>query len=348
MKKTTFLFLAALSFFIASACRENKTPGDILVAADGSGDFTSLQAAINSVPDNHTERTVIFLKKGTYDTEKLIVPKGKNNITLLGEERETTIIGYHIYDCANHPESGNKCPAEAVALWRDDERLIRTSATLTVEADGFIAENLTFANTAGPLGQALALTITGDKGVYRNCTIRSYQDTIYLWTAGKRTYFENCLVIGRTDYIYGAGIAFFEACEIRSWGGGWITAPSTPKEQAYGFVFHGCKITYADDSPRPGDDGKPFALGRPWHNYPKVAWIECEISGRLDPLGWPTKWHMEYAESSADLHLYEYKNTGPGADMSGRAAWAGLRAMTDAEAAEYTVENVLGYDPAAQ
>ncbi|MCD8186731.1 MAG: pectinesterase family protein [Rikenellaceae bacterium] len=314
-----------------------------IVALDGSGDFTKIQDAIDHVPDHRLERTVIFLKNGIYDSEKLIVPKEKTNITLLREDREKTIVRYHMYDCSSET-SANKCPAESWALWRGNRDLVRTSATLTVAADGFIAENLTLENTAGPVGQAQALTVTGDRGIYRNCNLNSYQDTIYLWKAGQRIYFENCLIIGRTDYIYGASIAFFEGCEIRSWGGGWITAPATPKEQPYGFVFHRCRLTYADHSPRPGDDGRFFSLGRPWHNYPKVAWIECEMSNMLDPLGWPTKWRMDYFNTSRDLHLYEYGNTGPGADMSGRAAWAGLRALTEAEAADYTVEKVLG-DP---
>lgn len=206
-----------------SAKRNNGTTDPVnahfIVALDGSGDFTKIQDAINSVPDNNPERTVIFLKNGTYDTEKLIIPTGKNNITIIGEDREKTVISYHIYDCQSE-HSANKCPAESWALWKHDRMLVRTSATLTVAADGFTAENLTIENTAGPVGQALAITITGDRGTYLNCNIYSYQDTIYLWKAGKRTYFENCLVTGRTDYIYGAGIAYFESCEIRSWGGG--------------------------------------------------------------------------------------------------------------------------------
>jgi len=352
MKKTLrFLFSVLLLLsYVTHTHAETPYNADIVVALDGSGDFTKLQAAINAVPNNSDRRTVIYLKRGKYDTEKLIVPSTKKNVTIIGESRDQTIISYHIYDCTS-ASSDNKCPADAWELWKDNADLIRTSATLTVSADGFIAENLTIENTAGPVGQALAITITGDKGIYRNCNFLGYQDTIYLWTAGKRSYFENCLVAGRTDYIYGAGIAFFESCEIRSWGGGWITAPSTPQEQAYGYVFNNCAVTYATGSPRNGDDGAKFALGRPWHGYPKVAWLYCEMSDMINPLGWPTIWNMEYAATSTDLHLYEYKNTGAGADMSGRANWAGLRAMTDDEALNYTVQKVMAgsdnWDPTA-
>ena len=318
---------------------------DLVVALDGSGDFSSIQNAINAVPSNSDRSTLIFIKRGLYNTEKLIIPSDKKNVVLLGESREETIISYHIYDC-----TAGKCPAEDAAKWSGDN--IRTSATLTIMGDGFRAENLTIQNTAGPLGQAQAITVQADKVVFINCDLKGYQDTIYLWTTGKRTYFGNCLVVGRTDYIYGSGIGYFDSCEIRSWGGGWITAPATPKNQPYGFVFNSCKITYASSSPRAGDDGVKFRFGRPWHEYPKVAWLYCEISEMLNPQGWGDTWNMDYAATSADLHLYEYANTGAGADMSGRANWAGLRSLTTSEALNYTVQKVMAgtdnWDPTAQ
>jgi pectin methylesterase-like acyl-CoA thioesterase len=351
----TFRIISSLFAVLIISCAQpllsqgNPFNADMVVAADGSGDFTSIQEAINAVPSNSVDRTVIYIKRGLYDREKLIVPYEKKNITIIGESREETIISYHIYDCTSGGLDG-KCPAESAALWTGDN--IRTSATLTIQGDGFRAENLTIENTAGPVGQALAITVQADRVVFINVDFKSYQDTIYLWTSGKRTYFENCLVVGRTDYIYGAGIAFFQGSEIRSWGGGWITAPATPQDQAYGFVFNECDITYALNSPRAGDDGATVALGRPWHEYPKVAWLYCDMTDMIDPLGWPTKWNMDYADISPDLHLYEYKNTGGGADMSGRADWVGIRALSDAEAADYTVQKVMAgtdnWDPTAE
>lgn len=338
------LFLAVFLTGGNTFAQGNPYNADMVVAQDGTGDFTSLQAAIDAVPSNNDIRTVIYIKRGIYNTEKLIVPGDKINVTLIGESREETVISYHIYDCAQ-----GKCPAEDAALWTGDN--IRTSATLTIMADGFRAENLTIENTAGPVGQAQAITVRADRVEFVNCNLTGYQDTIYLWDAGKRSYFENCLVIGRTDYIYGGGISFFKNCEIRSWGGGWITAPSTPADQAYGFVFSGCYVSYMDNSPRPGDDGALIALGRPWHNCPKVAWINCELTGMLDPLGWNTSWNMDYAPDSTGLHLYEYGNIGKGADMSGRADWVGIRELTEVEAANYTAQAVLAgednWDPTA-
>lgn len=327
---------------------QNFTP-DITVALDGSGDFIKIQDAINAVPDNSNTPTIIFLRRGLYNTEKLIVPANKTNVVFIGESRDETIISYHIYDCSTGGYQG-RCPAEEAQLWTGDN--IRTSATLTIMGDDFRAENLTIQNTAGPVGQAQAITVRSDRVIFRNCNLSSYQDTIYFWSNGKRSYFENCLIIGRTDYIYGGGTVFFQACEIRSWGGGWITAPSTPLNMPYGFVFNECKVTYALNSPRAGDDGNAIALGRPWNDYPKVAWLYCEMTEKIHPLGWPTIWNMPYAETSPELHLYEYQNTGSGADMSGRANWVGIRALTDEEAADYTLQKVVsrtdGWDPAAE
>lgn len=310
---------------------------DIVVALDGSGDYTSIQDAIDAVPDAGISRTVIYIKDGTYNTEKLYIPEEKTNITMIGESREGTIISYHIYDCGD-----SKCPTEDAALWSDENN--RTSATLTIKADGFIGKNLTIENTAGAVGVAQAITIQADKIIFINCNITGYQDTLYTWTTTGRSYFKNCLVVGRTDYIYGGGTAFFDSCEIRSWGGGWITAPSTSGELDYGYVFYGCDITYADGSPRDGDDGNDFALGRPWHNKPKVTWLYCEMTGYVNEAGWPTIWNMDDAATSDSLELYEYENTGDGADMSNRSDWVGIRALTDDEAPLYERAVVLAGD----
>ncbi len=347
MKQLTLLttcFFALLLFKI-SVGQNNPVNADMVVAADGSGDFETVQAAIDAAPSNSDRRTVIYIRRGLYNTEKLIVPANKINITLVGESREETVLSYHIYDC-----NGGKCPAEDAAKWTGDN--IATSATLTILGNGFRAENMTIQNTAGPVGQAQAITVRADKCVFISVNFYGYQDTMYFWSDAKRSYFEGCLVVGRTDYIYGSGTVFFNSCEIRSWGGGWITAPSTGLNQPYGFVFNDCEITYATGSPRGGDDGNPVRLGRPWQNYPKVTWMGCDITEMIHPQGWGDTWNMTYAATSSDLHLFEYKNTGPGADMSQRAAWVGLRALTDSEALNYTVQKVLagtdGWDPTAE
>lgn len=335
--------LKLLAAFLALHCTVSAAPFEVTVALDGSGDYRSLQEAIFAVPDSADFRSVIHIKEGVYDTEKLIVPASKRNISFIGESRKQTIISYHMYN-GRSPETRGQLPVEDWRKWKHEPMLVRTSATIIILGDGCSFENLTIRNTAGPVGQALAVTVCADRTQFRRCDLLGYQDTIYLWHSQKRSYFENCLIVGRTDYIYGGGIGFFDRCRIESYGGGWITAPSTPKEQPYGFVFDRCRFTYRDNSPREGDDGRPYYIGRPWHNYPKVAILHSYLSKELHPLGW-AEWHMEYAPHSADLHLYEYGNRGKGADMSGRNGWAGLRALTAEEVENYTIERVFGEHP---
>ncbi len=309
----------------------------IIVALDGTGNYTKIQDAIDAVLPNREQRTIIYIKNGLYNTEKILVPSDKTNITFQGESRNKTIISYHIYDCKGG--LNNKCPAEDVAKWIG--QAIRTSATVSIQGDGFRAEDITFQNTACAVGQALAIYVTSDKNVFVNCTFLGYQDTVFLAKDNSRSYFKKCLILGRTDYIYGGGIGYFDSCEIRSFGGGWITAPSTPKGQDFGFVFFKCQLTFSENSPNKKDDNQLVSLGRPWHNFPKVVWIKCDMGKEINPLGWPTIWNMPYASTSKDLHLYEYKNTGAAADMAKRADWEEIRELTSEEANLYTAENVL-------
>lgn len=349
MKKLNFFvlfILGLLSFNQITA--QNFTP-DIVVDINGTGDFTSIQAAINAVPAGTP--TIIYVKRGLYDKEKLIIPANKTKVSLIGESRTETIISYDIYNCNDGGDG--LCPDAKVALWASNTELIRTAATLTIQANDFKAENITIRNTAGNVGQAQAITLQADRNVFVNCDILAYQDTIYFWTAEtSRAYFKSCLIEGRTDYIYGRGVGVFNECEIRSFGGGWITAPSTMITQTYGFVFYKCNLTYNANSPSIGDNGQLVRLGRPWHEYPKVSWLYCTMPAQIHPQGWGDKWNMTYSDTSTDLHLYEWMNTGAGADMSGRANWAGLRAMTDQnEANLYEPKIVLAgsdnWDPTA-
>lgn len=346
LKNAGFFFISLLFSNVLFAQQFNP---DIVVDINGTGDFTSIQAAFDAAPANTP--TVIYVKRGLYDKEKLIIPANKTNITLIGESREETIISYDIYNCNDGGDG--LCPDNKVALWASNTNLVRTAATLTIMANDFRAENITIRNTAGPVGQAQAITLQADRNVFVNCNILAYQDTIYFWTAEtSRAYFKSCMILGRTDYIYGRGVGVFDECEIRSYGGAWITAPSTEATQTYGFVFYKCNLTYQPNSPRNGDDGVKIKFGRPWHEYPKVAWLYCTMPAEIDPLGWGDKWNMAYADTDTRLHLYEWMNTGPGADMSGRANWAGLRAMTDQnEANLYEPKIVLAgsdnWDPTA-
>ena len=347
MKLLKKIGLFLIGLLLTNATLAQSFNPDIIVDINGTGNFTSIQAAIDAVPAGTP--TIIYVKRGLYDKEKLIVPANKTKITLIGESRTETIISYDIHNCNDGGDG--LCPDAKVALWASNTDLVKTAATLTIMANDFKAENITIRNTAGNVGQAQALTIQSDRNVFVNCDILAYQDTIYFWMAEtSRAYFDSCVIEGRTDYIYGRGVAFFNKCEIRSFGGGWITAPSTTITQNYGFVFYKCNLTYKTTGTT--DDGVPIRLGRPWHDYPKVAWLYCTMPAEIHPQGWGDKWDMAYSDTSTDLHLYEWMNTGAGADMSGRANWAGLRAMTgQTEANLYEPKIVLAgsdnWDPTA-
>jgi pectinesterase len=339
MKKLCFLIYASL--LISCTAFAKSIHYDAVVSLDGSGNYTSVQEAINAAPDSCVHNYVIFIKAGLYDKEKLIVPRGKTHIMLLGEGEGKTILRYHMRNCDDE-STFHRFPTEAYLKYKDDADNIRSSASLTIMGDDFTAENMTIENSAEPVAQAQAVTVRGDRCLFRHCTLRSYQDTVYLFESYIRVCFDDCLIIGRTDYIYGHSIGYFYHCEIRSWGGGWITAPATHKDQRYGFVFNKCRFTYAKNSPRDvSDDSCKIALGRPWHYFPKVAIIYSSYCNEIDPLGWPTTWDMPYAATSTDLQLYEYGNTGRSADMSQRVKWTAIRQLLASEVKDYLPKAVL-------
>ena len=148
-----------------------------------------------------------------------------------------------------------------------------------MEGNSITFRNLTIENNAARLGQAVALHTEGDKLVFINCRILGNQDTIYTGAAGTRLYFADCYIDGTTDFIFGPSTAFFENCEIRSKTNSYVTAASTPKDIAVGYVFKNCRLT-AD----PGVD--KVYLGRPWRPYAATVFINCEMGKHIRPEGW--------------------------------------------------------------
>src|SRR5439155_356694 len=145
-----------------------------------------------------------------------------------------------------------------------------------VLGDGFRAEQVTFRNTSGDHGQAMALRLQADRAVLRDCRLLGWQDT-FLAHSG-RHYFRDCYIEGRVDFIYGAGTDVFDGCEIHSKHGGYVTAASTPQDHPFGFVFLRCRLTTDDDT--------PTYLGRPWRPYASVTFIDCEMGPHIRPEGW--------------------------------------------------------------
>jgi pectinesterase len=289
-------------------------PINIVVAADGSGQFTNVQAAIMSVPSgSRTNPVVIHVKPGTYK-ELIYVQREKRFFHLVGEDPEKTILTYDLY--ANIKGSDGK-PIGT----------FHTPST-TIDANDFTAVNITFENSAGAVGQALAIRVDGDRAVFHNCRFLGWQDTILLNRG--RQYFENCYIAGHVDFIFGAAAAFFEKCHIQCLGDGYITAASTPVDQPFGFVFSNCKIT--GDPP----EARTY-LGRPWRIYASTIFLNTEMSRGVRPEGW-NDWKKPETHQTA--RYAEFNSTGPGGSPKPRADWA--KQLTKAEAAAITPAKVLG------
>ena len=286
-----------------------------MVAADGSGEFTNVQMAINATPQNTspTNWCVILIKPGIYKG-LVYIQREKHFVRLLGEDPEKTVLTYDLH--ANLPGPDGK-PIGT----------FRTPSTL-IDADDFAAENLTFENSAGRQGQALAVRLDGDRLMFRNCRFLGWQDTI-LGNRG-RHYFEHCYVAGAVDFIFGGATEFYERCHINCLGNGYITAASTVSNTAFGFVFSHCQIT--GENP----DVKTY-LGRPWRPYASVAFRDTEMSGVVRPTGWDN-WRDPAREKTT--RYAEFNSTGSGANPQARAKWA--RQLTADQAAAITVEKVLG------
>jgi len=299
------LFLAAGSRVAAET--------NLFVASDGSAGFKTVQEAIMAVPAGRADNpVVIHLKPGVYK-ERIYIQREKRFFHLVGENSARTVLTYDLH-------------ARLKGL---DGRPIGTFLTpsTTVDADDFTAENITFENSAGPVGQALAIRIDGDRAVFRNCRFLGWQDTI-LANRG-RQYFEKCYIAGHVDFIFGSATAFFDQCHIHCRRNGFITAASTAPEQPFGFVFSNCQID--------GEPGAKTYLGRPWRDFAAVTWLNTQMSDVVRPEGWGN-WRLPEREKTA--RYAEFNSTGPGANPSARVPWS--RQLTAPEAAAITVEKVLG------
>ena len=282
----------------------------LVVSRDGTGDFRTLQEAVESARAFMDYTVTIYVKNGVYK-EKVIVPSWVENIDIIGKDRDKTIITYD--DHANINKMGT----------------FRTY-TVKVEGSDITFKNLTIENNAAQLGQAVALHTEGDRLKFINCRILGNQDTIYTGAKFTRLYFKDCYIDGTTDFIFGPSTALFENCMIHSKRNSYVTAASTPKEAKYGYIFKHCKLTA-----EPGVD--KVYLGRPWRPYAYTLFIECELGKHIVPAGWHN-WGKQSNEETA--RYMEYKNTGEGANVSERVAWS--KQLTKKEAEAVTVDAIFG------
>lgn len=306
MRKVLGLLLLLSVVSVAWAQERQDT---IVVSRDGTGNFRTLQEAIESARAFMEYTITIYVKNGVYK-EKVIVPSWVENIDIIGEDRDKTIITYD--DHANINKMGT----------------FRTY-TVKVEGSDITFKNLTIENNAAQLGQAVALHTEGDRLKFINCRILGNQDTIYTGAKFTRLYFKDCYIDGTTDFIFGPSTALFEDCIIHSKRNSYVTAASTPKEAKYGYVFKHCKLTA-----EPGVD--KVYLGRPWRPYAYTLFIECELGKHIVLAGWHN-WGKQSNEETA--RYMEYKNTGEGANASERVAWS--KQLTKKETEAVTVDAIF-------
>ena len=293
-------------------------PRHITVAADGSGEFTSVQEAVNSIRAYMSDTTYMFIKNGTY-REKIVIPSWVTNLYMKGESAERTIITWN-----DHARIRNMGTFRTYTVW--------------VLGSGFTAEEITFENNAEQLGQAVAVHVDADRVVFRHCRFLGNQDTLLTANQESRQYYEECYIEGTTDFIFGPATAWFERCHIHSKKNSYVTAASTVEDHGYGYIFNRCRLTAADSITR-------VYLGRPWRPFAATVFIRCDLGEHIRPEGWHN-WDNPDNEKTA--RYAEYRSSGPGANPQSRVAWS--RQLSRKEVRGYTVERVFarhdGWRPA--
>ena len=306
--KKTFLFLLVFISLRSAAQIITKT-----MAAEGSGDYRTVQEALDAVALKNKKAYSIKIKNGIYK-EKLFLDSTKDFVTLSGEDKFNTILTYDDH-------TGKLSP-------RGDTINTRTSWSFKILANNFSAADITFQNDAGfSAGQAVAVESDGDRAIFNNCRFIGYQDVLFINNG--RQFFQKCYIEGTTDFIFGSATAWFLQCHVHSKKNSHITAASTPPEKKYGYVFYDCILT--------GDTSlHSVSLGRPWRPNASVTYMHCFIGQHIKPEGW-SNWNN--TDNSKTARYNEYKNYGPSADASKRVNWA--KQLTDEEAKEFDLQKFL-------
>ncbi|KAK3025125.1 hypothetical protein RJ639_043907 [Escallonia herrerae] len=296
---------------------------NVVVAADGSGNYRTVSAAVAAAPSKSSSRYVIRIKAGVY-RENVDVPKSKTNIMFMGDGRKTTII------------TASKNVVDGSTTFN--------SATVAAVGQGFLARDITFQNTAGPSKhQAVALRVGSDLSAFYQCDMLAYQDTLYVHS--NRQFFINCLVAGTVDFIFGNAAVVLQDCDIHarrpnSGQKNMVTAQGrTDPNQNTGIVIQKSRIGATSDL-RPVQSSFPTYLGRPWKEYSRTVVMQSSITDVIVPAGW-SEWSGSFALNT--LFYAEYQNTGAGAGTSGRVTWKGYKVITSAtEAQSYTPGSFIG------
>ena len=322
----------ALRFLcVLSASAVNALPAfTVTVAADGSGDFKTVQAAVDAAPAGGC---AIRIKPGTYG-EEITIAKPGIQLRGMGADPKDVVLSF------------DKSAGTAGGTGK--------SASVLVTGDDFFAGNLTIENTFSrthgltPQGsQAVALRLRGDRAVLRQVRLLGYQDTLYADGKGcdseqgpcrpARQYFADCYIEGNVDFIFGDAAAYFERCEIHALAHPvvMITAQSKRYEgERSGYVFDHCRLT--------ADPGAPKVyLGRPWRSHAFVVFLNSWMGPQIAPAGW-SEWRHNDQDSLPTVFYAEYHSSGPGADPQARDPHS--RQLTAAEAAKFSVKEWMSGD----
>lgn len=305
---TTFFSLCVL-FSYTQTSNPQQYKYIFTVSKDGTADYQYIQDAIDAMRVYPLQRITLFIKNGVYN-EKIFLPAENVDVTFIGESVDSTIISFDDY-------SGK------------GTHTTFTSYTAKISGNRFRAENITFKNAAGTVGQALALFVDADKAVFKNCRFIGNQDTIFAGGENAGQLFDSCYIEGTTDFIFGPATAVFRNCTIRGKKNSYITAASTPQLSKFGFVFLNCKILTDSAVTK-------LFLGRPWRSYAKTVFINTYLPQQIAPEGWD---NWGNAQNEKTVLYAEYKNNGPGSVATQRVKWS--RQLTATEARNYTLANIF-------
>ena len=321
---------------LIGSCVCAAASGALVVAKDGSGDFRSVQAAVDATP---TTGGVIRIRPGLYE-EKIVIEKSKLQLIGMGVDPGQVVLSFRL------------SAADAGGTFK--------SASTTVTGDDFVAENLTFENSfsrshglAQQGSQAVALRVTGDRAIFRRARFLGYQDTLYATTSGcmngpdgckpARQYFEDCYIEGNVDYIFGDALAYFENCEIHSLAHDTIAITAQSKvrpDEKSGYVFNHCRLTAESGA-------KKVYLGRPWRSYASVVFLNTYMGPEIVPAGW-LEWVQGGHPSLPTAFYAEHNSQGPGANRTERDPHSVQ--LTAEQARKYEARTFLagddGWDPA--
>ncbi len=290
------------------------------LTADGETHFVRIQNALDHAPEpGPGGRLFLHIAPGTYP-ERLYIAQYRKRTTFLGEGQSPADVV--ITSKQSGPNTGGTFFSE----------------TVEVLADDFQADNVTFENTAGATGQALAISVTADRAIFKNCRFLGYQDTLFANYG--RHYYVNSYIAGAVDFIFGNAAAVFDKSEIHVTHPGYLTAQSRLSEkQPTGYVILNSKVTEDDLG------GKTYALGRPWRDYSRVVFINTELSKSVEPGGW-----NDWKRNPVRAFYAEYNSTGPGANPSARVPWS--RQLDKKDVAAYLPAKFLAgddhWDPEAE